>query len=44
MELVRTHVAPVIEDRILGPELEKLTDAITATIFSPDENINFKRA
>ena len=44
MELVRTHVAPVVEDRVLGPELEKLTDAITATIFSPDENINFKRA
>jgi histidine ammonia-lyase len=44
MELVRTHVAPVTEDRILGPELGRLTDAITAKIFAPNENIDSKSA
>jgi histidine ammonia-lyase len=40
LELVRTYVPPVIEDRILGPELGRLADAITAKIFAPDENID----
>jgi histidine ammonia-lyase len=40
MELIRTYVAPVTEDRILGPELGRLTDAITAKIFSPSENVD----
>ncbi len=34
------YVAPVVEDRILGPELANLTDAITARIFAPSENID----
>src|SRR5579862_4091997 len=37
IELIRSHVAPVVEDRILGPELNQLTEAITAKIFAPDE-------
>jgi histidine ammonia-lyase len=44
MELVRSYVAPVVEDRILGPELGVLTDAITAKIFAPSENIDTYRA
>lgn len=40
MELIRTYVAPVEEDRILGPELGRLADAITAKIFAPNENID----
>jgi histidine ammonia-lyase len=40
VELIRTHVAPVVEDRILGPELGQLADAITANIFAPDERID----
>jgi len=38
MELVRTYVTPLIEDRILGPELGRLSDAITARVFGTDEN------
>jgi histidine ammonia-lyase len=41
---VRSHVAPVSEDRILGPELGRLTDALTARIFAPDEKLDAKRA
>ncbi len=44
MELVRTYVPPVVEDRILGPEFARLTDAITAKIFAPDEKIDTKSA
>jgi histidine ammonia-lyase len=44
MELIRSYVKPVIEDRVLGPELGQLTDAITAKIFAPDENIDSKSA
>ncbi len=44
MELIRTYVAPVVEDRILGPELGRLTDAITAKIFAPNENIDSNNA
>jgi histidine ammonia-lyase len=40
VDLVRTHVAPVIEDRVLGPELGQLADTITANIFAPDERID----
>ncbi len=43
MELVRKHVAPVTEDRILGPELGQLADAITANVFGA-ENIDSKSA
>jgi histidine ammonia-lyase len=35
MDMVRSHVAPLVEDRVLGPELDSLTDAFTAQIFSP---------
>jgi histidine ammonia-lyase len=42
MELVRTYVAPVIEDRMLGPELAQLTDAITAKIFAADGHMDCK--
>jgi histidine ammonia-lyase len=44
MDLIRTYVAPVIEDRILGPELGRLADAITAQVFAPHENIDAKTA
>ena len=44
MELIRTYVAPVVEDRILGPELGRLTDAITAKVFAPNENIDSNKA
>jgi histidine ammonia-lyase len=40
LNLVRTHVPPVEEDRILGPELARLTGAITARIFAPDALID----
>jgi histidine ammonia-lyase len=40
MELVRSFVAPVVEDRILGPELANLTNAITAKIFAPSGNVD----
>jgi histidine ammonia-lyase len=40
LELVRGHVAPVDEDRILGPELARLTEAITAKIFMPERHID----
>ena len=44
VELVRTYVEPIVEDRILGPELNRLTEAITANIFAPDEKIDSKSA
>jgi len=44
VELVRSHVAPVVEDRILGPELNQLTEAITAKIFAPSDKIDSKSA
>jgi histidine ammonia-lyase len=44
MELIRTYVAPVVDDRILGPELGQLANAITAKIFAPDANIDSKDA
>ena len=44
VELIRTYVEPIVEDRILGPELNRLTEAITAKIFAPDEKIDSKSA
>lgn len=44
VELIRTYVAPVVEDRMLGPELAALTDAITAKIFAPSGNIDSTHA
>jgi len=35
--LVRSHVPPLIEDRILGPELGRLAEAFTAEVFAVDE-------
>jgi histidine ammonia-lyase len=40
LELIRAYVAPVVEDRILGPELANLTNAITAKIFAPSDHID----
>jgi histidine ammonia-lyase len=40
VELVRSCVPPVIEDRVLGPELGRLTDAIRTRIFAPSEKID----
>jgi len=40
LQFIRSYVPPVIEDRLLGPELGRLTDAITAKIFAPDENVD----
>jgi histidine ammonia-lyase len=34
LAFVRGHVAPVEEDRMLGPELAQLSDAIAARVFS----------
>lgn len=42
IELIRAYVPPVSDDRILGPELGRLADAITAKIFAPDPNIDSK--
>ena len=44
VELVRAYVPPVNEDRILGPELARLSEAITSKIFAPDPNIDSKSA
>jgi histidine ammonia-lyase len=44
LEFIRAYVPPVIEDRILGPELDRLTDAITAKVFGPSENVDTKDA
>jgi histidine ammonia-lyase len=37
VELVRSYVPPLIEDRILGPELQRLTEALTAEVFDVEE-------
>jgi histidine ammonia-lyase len=39
VELVRSHVAPLVEDRVLGPELAHLTNAFTARVFGAEEAI-----
>jgi histidine ammonia-lyase len=38
-EMVRSHVPPVIEDRVLGPELGRLADAFTNQVFAADEEV-----
>jgi histidine ammonia-lyase len=38
--LVRHHVPPLVEDRILGPEFDRLTDALTAQVFSSESDIH----
>ena len=38
--LVRSHVPPLNEDRILGPEFDRLTDALTAQVFSAESDIH----
>jgi histidine ammonia-lyase len=35
--LVRSYVPPLTEDRILGPELGRLAEALTAEVFTADE-------
>lgn len=44
LELIRSYVPPVVEDRVLGTELGQLADAITANIFAPDERIDSNSA
>ncbi|MDB5397849.1 MAG: hypothetical protein JWM91_5355 [Rhodospirillales bacterium] len=39
MDMVRGTVRPVAEDRILGPELERLTDNFTEQVFTVDEEL-----
>lgn len=39
VELVRSYVPPLIEDRILGPELSRLAEALTAEVFAVEEKI-----
>jgi histidine ammonia-lyase len=36
-ETIRRHVPPVLEDRVLGPELGRLADAFTAQVFALEE-------
>jgi histidine ammonia-lyase len=40
LALVRDHVPPLVEDRILGPELNRLADALTAQVFSDESDIH----
>jgi histidine ammonia-lyase len=40
MDLIRSYVAPVTDDRMLGPELGRLAEAITAKVFAPQENVD----
>jgi histidine ammonia-lyase len=35
--MVRSYVPPLIEDRILGPELGRLAQALTAEVFTVGE-------
>ena len=35
-DLVRSHVPPLIEDRILGPQRSHLAEALTAEVFAAD--------
>ncbi|HEY3808776.1 MAG TPA: aromatic amino acid lyase [Steroidobacteraceae bacterium] len=37
VDLVRRYVPPLIEDRILGPELNRLSEALTAEVFAVEE-------
>jgi histidine ammonia-lyase len=38
-DMVRAYVPPLIEDRVLGPELGRLADAFTARVFAADEDV-----
>ncbi len=40
LSLVRSHVPPLIEDRILGPEFDRLSQALTAQVFSAESDIH----
>ena len=40
LSLVRSHVPPLIEDRILGPEFDHLSQALTAQVFSAESDIH----
>ena len=40
VELIRSYVPPVNEDRMLGPELARLTEAITRRSSSADPRID----
>jgi histidine ammonia-lyase len=44
LEFIRAYVPPVIEDRMLGPELGRLTNAITTKVFGPIETLDSKNA
>ena len=37
LEELRSHLPPVDEDRLLGPELQRLAESFTARIFAPEE-------
>jgi histidine ammonia-lyase len=39
LTLVRSHVPPVIADRVLGPELDRLTHAFGTEVFAPEGDI-----
>lgn len=36
-DMIRRHVPPLIEDRVLGPELGRLADAFTAQVFATED-------
>jgi histidine ammonia-lyase len=40
LALVRSHVPPLVEDRVLGPEFDRLTEALTAQVFSAESDIH----
>ena len=40
VNLVRSHVPPLIEDRVLGPEFDHLTEAFTEQVFSAESDIH----
>ena len=36
-DMIRGAVRPVVEDRVLGPELERLADRFTEQVHTPDD-------
>ncbi|MGA2189010.1 MAG: aromatic amino acid lyase [Steroidobacteraceae bacterium] len=40
LSLVRSHVPPLTEDRILGPEFDRLAEALTAQVYSSESDIH----
>jgi histidine ammonia-lyase len=36
LETIRAHVPPVTEDRVLGPEIGRLCEALRKDIYPPD--------